>query len=119
MRLSILAAAVTFAGTVALAQAPQGAAQAPTQPPAPAAAPKPGPAAPVRARATIKGEGITGTADFIERDAGTGRVVDVTVNGDLNVVGGCTLNGTEVRGKVKLFVGGSLTARDAQIDGDC
>ena len=47
-----------------------------------------------------------------------GQLGDVTVNGDLNVVGVCTLNGTEVRGKVKLFVGGSLTARNAQIDGD-
>ena len=47
-----------------------------------------------------------------------GQLGDTTVNGDLNVVGRCTLNGTEVRGKVKLFVGGSLTARDAQIDGD-
>jgi hypothetical protein len=47
-----------------------------------------------------------------------GELGDTTVNGDLNVVGRCTLNGTEVRGKVKLFVGGSWTARDAQIDGD-
>src|SRR5262245_3306102 len=47
-----------------------------------------------------------------------GQLGNTTVNGDLNVVGGCTLNGTEVRGKVRLFVGGSLTARDARINGD-
>lgn len=79
MRLSIAAMAVAFAGSVALAQAPQGA-PAPTQPAAAAAAPKAGPVAPVRAHAAIKGEGITGTADFIEHDMGAGRVVDVTVN---------------------------------------
>jgi Cu-Zn family superoxide dismutase len=78
MKLSITALAIAFAGSVALAQAPQGA-QAPAQPAA-AAAPKVGPAAPVRARATIKGEGITGTADFVEHDMGASRVVDVTVN---------------------------------------
>jgi Cu-Zn family superoxide dismutase len=78
MKLSITALAIAFAGGVALAQAPQGA-QAPAQPAA-AAAPKAGPAAPVRARAAIKGEGITGTADFVEHDMGASRVVDVTVN---------------------------------------
>jgi Cu-Zn family superoxide dismutase len=78
MKLSITALAIVFAGSVALAQAPQGA-PAPAQPAA-APAPKAGPAAPVRAHATIKGEGITGTADFMEHDMGAGRVVDVTVN---------------------------------------
>jgi Cu-Zn family superoxide dismutase len=34
----------------------------------------------VRARAAIKGEGITGTADFVEHDMAASRVVDVTVN---------------------------------------
>jgi hypothetical protein len=47
-----------------------------------------------------------------------GELGDTTVNGDLNVVGRCTLNSTEVRGKVRMFVGGSLTAREARIDGD-
>jgi Cu-Zn family superoxide dismutase len=78
MKLSITALAIAFAGGVALAQAPQGA-QAPAQPAA-AAAPKAGPAATVRARAAIKGEGITGTADFVEHDMAASRVVDVTVN---------------------------------------
>jgi hypothetical protein len=40
------------------------------------------------------------------------------VEGDLHVVGRCTLAGTEVRGDVTLYVGGSLTARDARIRGD-
>ena len=43
---------------------------------------------------------------------------DTRVESDLNVVGRCTLNGTEVRGNVTLFVGGSLVARDARIRGD-
>ena len=33
-----------------------------------------------RATATIKGEGITGTAEFSERKQGTGTVVEITVN---------------------------------------
>lgn len=77
MKLSTTALAVAFAGSVALAQAPQG---APAQAPASAPAPKAGPAAPIRARAAIKGEGITGTADFVEHAMGSGRVVDVTVS---------------------------------------
>jgi hypothetical protein len=40
------------------------------------------------------------------------------VEGDLHVLGRCTLAGTEVRGDVTLYVGGSLTARDARIRGD-
>ena len=40
------------------------------------------------------------------------------VEGDLHVLGRCTLAGTEVRGDVRLYVGGSLTARDARIRGD-
>src|SRR5262245_32385086 len=40
------------------------------------------------------------------------------VEGDLNVGGRCTLTGTEVRGKVTLFVAGALIARDARIRGD-
>jgi Cu-Zn family superoxide dismutase len=75
MKLSTVALAVAFAGSVAFAQAPQG---APAQAAAPA--PKAGPAAPIRAHAAIKGEGITGTADFVEHDMGSGRVVDVTVS---------------------------------------
>ncbi len=37
-------------------------------------------AAPVRAHADIKGEGVTGTAEFVERDNGTGKEVEVTLN---------------------------------------
>ncbi|MEO8076284.1 MAG: superoxide dismutase family protein [Acidobacteriota bacterium] len=67
---SITAIAVAMAGAAALAQTPA------TAPPAqrPAAA-----GAGVRAHAALKGEGITGTADFVERTAGTGKVVDITV----------------------------------------
>jgi Cu-Zn family superoxide dismutase len=72
--LSITAIGVALAGAGLLAQAP------PTTPPAtqrPAAAA--GAGATVRAHAAIKGEGITGTAEFVERTVGTGKVVDVTV----------------------------------------
>jgi Cu-Zn family superoxide dismutase len=79
MRLSTTALAIAFAGSAALAQAPQ-TAQPPATAAAPAPAPKTGPAAPVRAHAVIKGEGITGSADFIEHDMGAGRVVDITVS---------------------------------------
>src|SRR6266542_5707972 len=33
----------------------------------------------VRAHADIKGEGITGTADFVESQQGNGKIVNVTV----------------------------------------
>ncbi len=69
--LSIAAAAVATSCAIALAQAPP--------PPAPAPAPKAAAAGPVRAHAVIKGEGISGTADFVERTMGTGKIVDVTV----------------------------------------
>lgn len=49
-------------------------AQAPAQPAPPAKA-----GAPARAHADIKGEGISGTADFAERSTGTGKIVDITV----------------------------------------
>lgn len=35
--------------------------------------------APVRAHADIKGDGITGRAEFVERDNGTGKDVEVTL----------------------------------------
>jgi Cu-Zn family superoxide dismutase len=73
MKLSVTALAIALAGGIALAQAPQGPQSTP-------AAPKAGPMPPVRAHAVIKGEGITGTADFVEHDMGAGRVVDVTVS---------------------------------------
>lgn len=73
------AAIVAVAGSVLLAQAP--AAQAPAKTGGtPAAAAQPagrGPAS--AAHAVIKGEGITGTADFVERAQGTGRIVEITV----------------------------------------
>lgn len=34
----------------------------------------------VRAHADIKGDGISGTADFVERQQGTGKVVEITLN---------------------------------------
>jgi Cu-Zn family superoxide dismutase len=60
---------VAVAGSVMLAQAP-------AAPPASG----PGPAGHGQAHATIKGEGITGTADFVERAQGTGSIVEVTVS---------------------------------------
>jgi superoxide dismutase, Cu-Zn family len=65
----ILASAVVLAGaTVAARQA------APK-----AAAPAASGAGIVRAHADIKGEGITGTADFVESQQGTGKIVTITV----------------------------------------
>ena len=69
--LPITAVAMAIAGVVALAQAPP--------PPAPKPAPKAAAAGPVHAHAVIKGEGISGTADFVERSMGAGKIVDVTV----------------------------------------
>lgn len=61
----ILAAAVALAGATAIAQ------QAPAKPASGAGS--------VRAHADIKGEGITGTADFVEAQQGTGKIVSITV----------------------------------------
>ncbi|HXS80065.1 MAG TPA: GlyGly-CTERM sorting domain-containing protein [Gammaproteobacteria bacterium] len=47
-----------------------------------------------------------------------GEIGDRRVDGSLLVVGNCTLAGTEVRGDVTLYSGGSLTAREARIRGD-
>lgn len=45
------------------------------------AAPKPASGAGiVRAHADIKGEGITGTADFVESQQGSGKIVNITVS---------------------------------------
>ena len=60
----ILATAVVLAGATVAAQK---------------ADPKASGAAVVRAHADIKGEGITGTADFVETQQGTGKIVNVTV----------------------------------------
>jgi Cu-Zn family superoxide dismutase len=60
----ILATAVALAGATVAAQ------NAPT----PAAG-----AGIVRAHADIKGDGITGTADFVETQQGTGKIVNITV----------------------------------------
>jgi Cu-Zn family superoxide dismutase len=65
----ILAAAVALGGTTAAAQTAAQKAE-----PKSAAS-----AAPVRAHADIKGEGVTGTADFVESAQGTGRIVTITV----------------------------------------
>ena len=71
----ILASAVAFAGaTVAanLAAAPKAA--APTTKAQSASG-----AGVVRAHADIKGEGITGTAEFVESQQGNGKIVNITV----------------------------------------
>src|SRR5262245_54689533 len=47
-----------------------------------------------------------------------GNIGDTWIRGNLNIAGSCRLEGTLVTGKVILFAGGSLTARDAQILGD-
>jgi superoxide dismutase, Cu-Zn family len=65
-KLAITAMAVAVSGAVAVGQAPKPAAQSS--------------ATPVKAHADIKGEGITGTADFVEHPTGTGKMVDVTVS---------------------------------------
>ena len=69
--LSIGAVALAASGAIALAQTPA--------PPAGGPAPKAAAGAPVHAHAVIKGEGISGTADFVERTMGTGKIVDITV----------------------------------------
>src|SRR5258708_17954848 len=57
-----------------------GAATMAAQTPAPKADTKSAAAAgPVRAHADIKGEGVTGTADFVESAQGTGKMVTITV----------------------------------------
>jgi superoxide dismutase, Cu-Zn family len=61
----ILAAMVAVGGAVVAAQ----------QKPQPASG-----AGIVRAHAAIKGEGISGTADFVESQQGTGKVVNVTLS---------------------------------------
>src|SRR5215203_2316007 len=82
----ILAAAVAFAGATAAAQQ---------------ATPKTASGAGiVRAHADIKGDGIAGTADFVESQQGSGKLVTITVTvsglkaGDhgvhLHAVGKCT-----------------------------
>ena len=91
---SLTAIAAALAGAVVAAQTPAttppraqtpATTAAPAQTPATTAAPAQKPAAAagaggtVRAHAAIKGEGITGTAQFVERTVGTGKVVDITV----------------------------------------
>jgi Cu-Zn family superoxide dismutase len=60
----ILASAVAVAGATLAAQQ---------------AAPPASGAGIVRAHADIKGEGITGTADFVESQQGTGKIVNITL----------------------------------------
>ena len=72
----ILATAVALTGaTVAARQAAAPQAAAPK-----AAAPSASGAGIVRAHAAIKGEGITGTAEFVESQQGNGKIVNITVN---------------------------------------
>lgn len=71
----ILASAVALAGATAAARQAAPKASAPK-----AAAPSASGAGIVRAHAAIKGEGITGTADFVESPQGNGKIVNITVN---------------------------------------
>ena len=69
MRLSnvaITAAAAALSGAVVIAQASKPASQ-------------PAAAGTTHAHADIKGDGISGTADFTEHAMGTGKIVDITV----------------------------------------
>ena len=58
-RMALSGAAVALAGAVALAQAPAGG---------------------MKAHADIKGDGITGRAELVERAQGTGKVVEITIS---------------------------------------
>jgi superoxide dismutase, Cu-Zn family len=64
---SIATFAVAFSGAIVFGQA------------AGTPAPQGGAGTAVRAQAAIKGEGISGKADFVERTMGTGKIVDITV----------------------------------------
>jgi superoxide dismutase, Cu-Zn family len=63
-RLLLTAASVTLAGTVALAQAPGGQAAGEVT---------------ARAHAEIRGKGITGTAELVERKQNIGSIVEITL----------------------------------------
>jgi hypothetical protein len=75
--------------------------------------------------AVLHGQAIRAQDDDDEGDrdrGGRNSVCTATigrdrVNGTLNVVGRCTLTGTDVRGDVVLFSGGSLIARGIRIRG--
>src|SRR6185436_7780090 len=62
----VFAASLIIAGAAVYARAPQSAA-------------KPAATTTMHAQAAIKGEGISGSADFTERSMGTGKIVDITV----------------------------------------
>ena len=66
---------IILSSALALAAATVAAQQAPAKAPAKAASG----AGIVRAHADIKGEGITGTADFVESQQGSGKIVNITV----------------------------------------
>ena len=67
----MIAATLAMAGAVALAQTPAPAPQTPAKPASGAGV--------TQAHADIKGEGITGRATFVERQQGTGKVVEITL----------------------------------------
>ena len=47
-----------------------------------------------------------------------GRIGAETIDGNVLVATSCSLEGTTVDGNVELFAGGSLNARNADIDGN-
>src|SRR5688572_23368300 len=56
--------------------------------------------------------------DDARRDANcTSNLTDVELRGTLNIVARCRLSGSDVRGDVVIFAGGSLIARDTRIRG--
>jgi Cu-Zn family superoxide dismutase len=72
-KLPFTAILLTVAGSAMLAQTPA------PKPAAPAASTQK-PAGARQGQATIKGEGITGTAELVERTQGTGSLVEITVS---------------------------------------
>lgn len=93
----ILAAAAIAGATLTAQEAPQTAKPAPAEKTAKPAASGAGI---VRAQATIKGEGISGTAELVESQQGAGKIVNITLTATglkpgmhgvhLHAVGKCT-----------------------------
>ena len=65
----------------------------------------------------ILGASFAATVEARDVDC-TGNLGAVELAGNLNVAGRCRLAGTDVKGKVVLFAGGSLVARNARIRGN-
>ena len=62
--------------------------------------------------------GLHGFCADAQQTVCTTSLGDVRVRGDLTIAARCQLTGTDVRGNVILFEGGSLVARDVRIRGN-